>query len=132
MRWWVKARWRVSERMSWRMSSSVAAPAPPIWYRGARPGGAGAGVVAAGNPSCATASFSGANPDDGRLWVYLETISGGSGARAGKNGRDGVHVHMTNTSNLPVEALEVDYPLTVLRRVASPTAHANARQRASA
>ena len=26
-----------------------------------------------------------------------------------------VHVHMTSTSNLPVEALEVEYPLTVLR-----------------
>jgi N-methylhydantoinase B len=45
----------------------------------------------------------------------LETIGGGSGARATKDGLDGVHVHMTNTSNLPVEALEVEYPLTVLR-----------------
>jgi N-methylhydantoinase B len=72
-------------------------------------------VIAAGNGSCATASFSGAEPEDGRLWVYLETIGGGSGARATKDGLDGVHVHMTNTSNLPVEALEVEYPLTVLR-----------------
>jgi N-methylhydantoinase B len=71
--------------------------------------------IAAGNGSCATASFAGIDPRDGRLWVYLETIGGGSGARAGKDGLDGVHVHMTNTSNLPVEALEVEYPLTVLR-----------------
>jgi len=71
--------------------------------------------IAAGNGSCATASFAGADPLDGRLWVYLETIGGGSGARAQKDGLDGVHVHMTNTSNLPVEALEVEYPLTVLR-----------------
>jgi N-methylhydantoinase B len=28
---------------------------------------------------------------------------------------DGVHVHMTNTSNLPVEALELEYPLTLMR-----------------
>ena len=28
---------------------------------------------------------------------------------------DGVHVHLTNTSNLPVEALETEYPLTLLR-----------------
>jgi N-methylhydantoinase B len=28
---------------------------------------------------------------------------------------DGVHVHLTNTSNLPVEALEIEYPLTLLR-----------------
>ena len=71
--------------------------------------------IAAGNGSCATASFAGVDPLDGHLWVYLETIGGGSGARAGKDGLDGVHVHMTNTSNLPVEALEVEYPLTVLR-----------------
>lgn len=71
--------------------------------------------IAAGNGSCATASFAGIDPKDGHLWVYLETIGGGSGARALKDGLDGVHVHMTNTSNLPVEALEVEYPLTVLR-----------------
>jgi len=71
--------------------------------------------IAAGNGSCATASFAGADPRDGHLWVYLETIGGGSGARAHKDGLDGVHVHMTNTSNLPVEALEVEYPLMVLR-----------------
>ena len=71
--------------------------------------------IAAGNGSCATASFAGIDRRDRRLWVYLETIGGGSGARAGKDGLDGVHVHMTNTSNLPVEALEVEYPLTVLR-----------------
>ncbi len=28
---------------------------------------------------------------------------------------DGIHVHVTNTSNLPVEALELEYPLTLLR-----------------
>jgi len=67
-----------------------------------------------GNGSCATASFAGVDQRDGHLWVYLETIGGGSGARAGKDWLDGVHVHMTNTSNLPVEALEVEYPLTVL------------------
>src|ERR1700739_346064 len=71
--------------------------------------------IAAGNGSCTTASFAGIDPRDGHLWCYPETIGGGSGARAGKDGLDGVHVHMTNTSNLPVEALEIEYPLTVLR-----------------
>src|SRR6185437_6064158 len=52
---------------------------------------------------------------DNVLWVYLETIGGGSGARWNKDGLDGVHVHMTNTSNLPVEALELEYPLTLMR-----------------
>jgi N-methylhydantoinase B len=72
-------------------------------------------VIAACNGAVASATFVGEHPDDGRIWVYLETIGGGSGARASKDGLDGVHVHMTNTSNLPLEALEIEYPLTLLR-----------------
>lgn len=72
-------------------------------------------VIAACCGTAASATFMGAMPGSGTLWVYLETIGGGSGARATKDGLDGVHVHMTNTSNLPVEALEVEYPLTLLR-----------------
>lgn len=72
-------------------------------------------LIAACNGACASATFVGAMPGTGEPWVYLETIGGGFGARAHSDGLDGVHVHMTNTSNLPVEALEVEYPLTVLR-----------------
>lgn len=71
-------------------------------------------VTAAHNGACFSATFTGARPD-GSLWVYLETIGGGFGARHDKDGLDGVHVHLTNTSNLPVEALELEYPLTLLR-----------------
>ena len=71
-------------------------------------------VTAASNGACVSATFAG-RLDNGDLWVYLETIGGGSGARATKDGLDGVHVHMTNTSNLPAESLEVEYPLTLLR-----------------
>ncbi len=72
-------------------------------------------VIAACNGACFSITFAGHQPDDNRLWVYLETIGGGSGARATKDGLDGVHVHMTNTSNLPVEALELEYPLSLMR-----------------
>jgi N-methylhydantoinase B len=72
-------------------------------------------VTAAANGACFSITFAGHQPRDNALWVYLETIGGGSGARATKDGLDGVHVHMTNTSNLPVEALELEYPLTLLR-----------------
>jgi N-methylhydantoinase B len=72
-------------------------------------------VIAATNGACTSITFAGHQPRDNALWVYLETIGGGSGARASKDGLDGVHVHMTNTSNLPVEALEIEYPLTLLR-----------------
>jgi len=76
-------------------------------------------VTAASNGACTSVTFAGQIPNESdgtnKLWVYLETIGGGSGARATKDGLDGVHVHMTNTSNLPVEALEIEYPLTLLR-----------------
>jgi N-methylhydantoinase B len=72
-------------------------------------------LTAAHNGACAMATFAGRRPAaGGGPWVYLETIGGGFGARATKDGLDGVHVHTTNTSNLPVEALEPEYPLTVL------------------
>ncbi|KAA0911343.1 hydantoinase B/oxoprolinase family protein [Pusillimonas sp. ANT_WB101] len=70
--------------------------------------------IAAGNGSCVAATFSGTKPD-GSMWVYLETIGGGMGARKTKDGLDGVHVHMTNTSNLPAESLELEYPITLLK-----------------
>jgi N-methylhydantoinase B len=72
-------------------------------------------VTAAHNGACFVASFVGRQPGTGEPWVYLETIGGGFGARATKDGLDGVHVHTTNTSNLPVEALEIEYPLTLMR-----------------
>jgi N-methylhydantoinase B len=75
----------------------------------------GGRVMACSNSACTVATFVGQRPKDGALWVYLETIGGGSGARPDKDGLDGVHVHATNTSNLPVEALEPEYPLTVMR-----------------
>jgi N-methylhydantoinase B len=72
-------------------------------------------IIAACNGACVMSTFSGVNPRTGDYYVYLETIGGGFGARATKDGLDGVHVHITNTSNLPVEALEVEYPLVVER-----------------
>ncbi len=47
-------------------------------------------------------------------FTYYETIGGGAGASYMGNGEDGVHVHMTNTKNTPVEVLENEYPLRVI------------------
>ena len=71
-------------------------------------------VMAAGNGCCTGATFNGTD-EDGGIWVYLETIGGGGGARPSADGLSGIHVGLTNTSNLPVEALELEYPLTLLR-----------------
>ncbi len=70
-------------------------------------------VCAAGNGAMSYFFFTGTDKRNGNPYVYVETIGGGSGARFNKDGMDAVHVHMTNTSNLPVEALEMEYPLMV-------------------
>ena len=48
-------------------------------------------------------------------FAYYETIAGGSGASAAHDGVSGVHTHMTNSLNTPVEALEYAYPFRVTK-----------------
>ncbi len=52
---------------------------------------------------------------DGTPFVYYETIGGGMGGGPEGAGLSGVHTHMTNTWNTPVEALEAVYPFRVVR-----------------
>jgi N-methylhydantoinase B len=47
--------------------------------------------------------------------VYYETIGGGQGACDGADGPSGVHVAMSNTLNTPIEALELEFPLRMVR-----------------
>lgn len=51
----------------------------------------------------------------GKQFVYYETIGGGHGASVMGDGLSGRQVHMTNTLNTPVEALEYALPMRVLR-----------------
>jgi N-methylhydantoinase B len=100
-------------------------------------------VIGAANGANTMAVFSGHDPRTGSEYVYLETLGGGMGARNDRDGKDGVQVHITNTSNLPIEAIEMEFPLRVesygfvpdsggagryrggmgLRRVVSPVDH---------
>ena len=52
---------------------------------------------------------------DGMPYAYYETIGGGMGASSTSDGLDGVHVHMSNTLNTPVEALEMAFPFRITR-----------------
>ena len=70
-------------------------------------------AVGAANGANTTAVFFGHDPRHDRDYVYLETLGGGFGGRFTKDGKDGVQVHITNTSNLPVESIEMEYPLLV-------------------
>ncbi len=48
-------------------------------------------------------------------WDYYETIGGGMGAGPLGGGLSGLHTHMTNTLNTPIEVLESRFPVRVLR-----------------
>jgi N-methylhydantoinase B len=50
---------------------------------------------------------------DGSAYAYYETLAGGMGAAPDADGASGVHVHMTNTLNTPVEALEMAFPFRI-------------------
>ena len=69
--------------------------------------------IASGQDIVPAICFSGQRLRGSGLYVYLETIGGGSGGLASVDGMDGVQLHVTNTSNLPVEALEHEYSLLV-------------------
>src|SRR5213079_1982461 len=58
-------------------------------------------------------AFGGRHPDSAEPFAYYETIAGGMGARPSSKGLSGVHTHMTNSLNTPVEALEYAYPFRV-------------------
>jgi N-methylhydantoinase B len=55
----------------------------------------------------------GTDPHTGQPFAYYETVGGGMGAGPTGEGLSGVHVHMSNSLNTPVEALEHAYPLRV-------------------
>lgn len=69
-------------------------------------------VIAAGT-GITVMTMSGAHPRSGRYYVYNESMGGGMGAGAAADGMDGVHMHLTNSANIPVEALESEYPMMV-------------------
>ncbi len=57
-------------------------------------------------------------------FVHYETLAAGAGASAERAGADGIHTHMTNTLNTPIEELERLFPVRIrryqLRRCAPP------------
>jgi N-methylhydantoinase B len=72
-------------------------------------------IPAASSGTMNNLTIGGIDPRSGQAYAYYETIAGGSGARRGSDGVSGVHTHMTNSLNTPVEALEYAYPFRVQR-----------------
>jgi N-methylhydantoinase B len=60
-------------------------------------------------------TFSGIDPRRREYFVNYETYAGASGAQFDQDGKDAVRVHVSGAANLPVEAAEHEFPLTVLR-----------------
>lgn len=55
----------------------------------------------------------GIDPRTGSPFAYYETVGGGMGAGPTGPGLSGVHTHMSNSLNTPIEALEHAYPYRV-------------------
>jgi N-methylhydantoinase B/oxoprolinase/acetone carboxylase alpha subunit len=70
-------------------------------------------VPAASQGTMNNVTFGGTHPATGRRFAYYETLGGGMGGRRGLAGLSGVHTHMSNTRNTPVEAIEHYLPLRI-------------------
>jgi N-methylhydantoinase B len=60
-------------------------------------------------------TIGGLDPRTNQPFAYYETVGGGMGAGPSGDGLSGVHTHMSNSLNTPVEALEHAYPFRVVR-----------------
>ena len=72
-------------------------------------------IPAASQGTMNNVTFGAIDPRTKQPVAYYETVSGGMGARPTMDGLSGVHTHMTNSLNTPIEALEHAYPVRLLR-----------------
>jgi N-methylhydantoinase B/oxoprolinase/acetone carboxylase alpha subunit len=70
-------------------------------------------IPAASQGTMNNVTLGGKRPQDGSPFAYYETLGGGMGGRNGKRGLSGVHTHMSNTRNTPIEALEHYMPVRI-------------------
>lgn len=72
-------------------------------------------IPAASQGTMNNITFGGVTEKNGKSepFAYYETIGGGIGAGPHGDGGSGMHAHMSNTLNTPVEALEYAYPLRI-------------------
>jgi N-methylhydantoinase B/oxoprolinase/acetone carboxylase alpha subunit len=70
-------------------------------------------IPAASQGTMNNVTFGGRRPSDNSPFAYYETIGGGMGGRNGLAGLSGVHTHMSNTRNTPIEALEHYMPIRI-------------------
>lgn len=72
-------------------------------------------IPAASSGTMNNIAFGGYDPFRKRSFAYYETIGGGMGASVDLPGLSGIHTHMTNSLNTPLEALENYLPIKIRR-----------------
>lgn len=65
-------------------------------------------------------SFGGTDPRTGRPFVFYESYCGGMGGTRSGDGADGISTGTSNAMNIPVEAIEIDYPIRINRYELAP------------
>jgi len=75
-------------------------------------------IVPGGMPSPSQSTMNniligGLHPSTGEPFTYYETVAGGCGAGPHGPGASGLHSHMTNSRNTPIEVLESRFPLLI-------------------
>jgi N-methylhydantoinase B len=98
----VAAGWEIAVRAGDLVTKAMAEAVPKRTIAGTK------GIVA-------NVAYGGHDPRDDQPYVYYETVAGGYGARAEKDGMDAVQAHFQNTANSPIEELETELPVYVRR-----------------
>jgi N-methylhydantoinase B/oxoprolinase/acetone carboxylase alpha subunit len=70
-------------------------------------------IPAASQGTMNNVTLGGHNPLTNQPFAYYETAGGGMGGRPSLPGISGVHTHMSNTRNTPIEAFEQAFPLRI-------------------
>jgi len=92
--------WEIAMRIGDLVTKAMADAVPGETIAGAK------GIVC-------NVAYGGRDPRDGKRYVYYETVAGGYGARAEKDGMEAVQAHFQNTANSPIEELETEIPVHV-------------------
>lgn len=72
-------------------------------------------IPASSHAHATTIAIGGINPERDEYFVYYELNGGGMGARPNKDGLSGIDVYVGNCMNVPIEAVELEYPLQFQR-----------------
>src|SRR5438876_6111434 len=72
-------------------------------------------MPAASSGTLLVLAFGGRDPESGRPFVASELAAGGMGARPDKDGIDVIETDVSNCMNIPIESVEMNFPLRIAR-----------------